>query len=405
MLALLHVGLDGFKLVNETLGHHKGDILLGKAAERLNNCVRKGDTIARIGGDEFAVITPTTKDPANIAIAAKRILASFSEPFEIEGQSIPLSGSIGIAVCPTDANTAYDLMRDADSAMVSAKTRGGGRYLFFTSELNEHAHRRMTLRSGLSKALARSEFSLEYQPKFDVADQETHSVEALLRWTNPELGRVPPDLFIPILEETGMLLEVGAWALRQACLQHIEWTRQGLPPLQIAVNMSARQLHDPGFFGQVTQIVKETGIDPSMLQLEITESTIMKNVVQSVEVLTRLRELGIAVAMDDFGTGYSSLGYLKTFPIDTLKIDRSFISDIDNNSQDSEIVRTIVTLGHILGLRVVAEGVETADQLRILRTCQCDEIQGYFFSRPVPPGEIPGFICGERQSRTGFFVR
>lgn len=391
-VVLFLIGIDGFKLVNETFGHRHGDVLLAQASERIQACVRKGDSVARMGGDEFAVIMPNVKTLEHSEIAARRIIEDFNRPFDVNGQEIPLSVSIGIASFPADGQDPYDLTRAADVAMFNAKANGRATFRTFSADLTEHVTRRMLLKTGLGKALARHEFKIQYQPKLDLATGMVKSVEALLRWNSTDLGSVPPDIFIPVLEDSGLLNEVGAWVMRDACRQHNAWISDGLPPIQIAVNLSARQIHDTGFIDLIKRIVAESKVDPSFLQIEITENTLMSNVAQSVRTLTALRDMGFGVSMDDFGTGYSSLSYLKAFPIDELKIDRAFIRDIDRNPQDAEIVRTIVALGQTLEMRVVAEGVETSGQLTVLRRCNCDQIQGYIFSRPIFPENLGGFL-------------
>ncbi|MEO5336732.1 MAG: EAL domain-containing protein [Magnetospirillum sp. WYHS-4] len=391
-LGLMFIDLDGFKLVNDTLGHEFGDLLLKETAERLAICVRTGDTVARLGGDEFTVIMPNLTDPRNAPLLAQRILDTLSRPFNLKGQEAFVSCSIGITIFPDDATKASELIKNADAAMYRAKEQGKASYHFFTADLNEEVKQRLVLKNGLSKALERNELMLFYQPKLDLRLGVILGCEALMRWQNPELGMVSPARFIPVLEETGMVVEVGEWAIRVACRQIRRWLEAGLPPIRIAVNLSARQIRDGTLAPTVANILDETGVPPTALELEITESMLMTDAQKSVIALEDLHRMGIHVAMDDFGTGYSSLSYLKRFPIDTIKIDRSFVSDIASNPDDAEIIKTIITMGQTLNRRVVAEGVETEDQLKILRDYRCDEIQGYLLSPPLPADKFETFV-------------
>lgn len=382
-LGLMFIDLDGFKLVNDTLGHDMGDELLREAAVRISSSTRDGDTVARLGGDEFTVIMPNLNDAKDAPVVAQRILDALSRPFELDGTEAFVSGSIGITIFPDDADDANNLLKNADAAMYRAKDMGKANFQFFTADLNSQVAERLKIKNGLVMALERGEFKLFYQPKMTLSTGKVDSVEALMRWDNPELGMVSPVQFIPVLEETGMVVEVGEWAIREACLQRQKWIDQGLNPIRIAVNLSARQLREMSFVSVLQRLLKETGVGPDGIEIEITESMIMSDKDTAISALTELHELGIRVAMDDFGTGYSSLSYLRQFPIDTIKIDRSFVSDISTNQEDAEIIRTIITMGHTLNKKIVAEGVETAEQLEILRDYECDQIQGYFISRPV----------------------
>ncbi|MGB0682294.1 MAG: EAL domain-containing protein [Magnetovibrionaceae bacterium] len=391
-LALMFIDLDGFKLVNDTLGHDVGDDLLKEASRRLSDCVRNGDTVARLGGDEFTVIMPNLEDPRNAPIVAQRALDSLAKAFTLKGHEVFVSGSIGITIFPDDAETSSELIKNADAAMYRAKEQGKANYQFFTADMNAEVKERLVLKNNLNKALERDEFELYYQPKLNLETGRIQSAEALMRWQNDELGLVSPARFIPILEETGMVVEVGAWAIVTACQQHQAWRDLGLPPVRIAVNLSARQLREAGFVDRVKSILAETKTDPSGLEIEITESMLMSDAEKAVKTLGQLSDMGLKIAMDDFGTGYSSLSYLKKFPIDTIKIDRSFVSDIATNPDDAEIIRTIITMGRTLNRGIVAEGVETEDQLDILREYDCDEIQGYFFSPPLPSPKATRFL-------------
>lgn len=391
-LALMFIDLDGFKLVNDTLGHDKGDDLLREAAVRISSCTRDGDTVARLGGDEFTVIMPNLHEAKDAPLVAQRILDALAKPFELDGTESFVSGSIGITIFPDDADGANDLLKNADAAMYRAKELGKANYQFFTADLNAQVAERLRIKNGLVKALERGEFKLFYQPKVTLSTGRIDSVEALMRWENPDLGTVSPARFIPVLEETGMVVEVGEWAIREACEQHRRWIDDGLEPVRIAVNLSARQLREISFVSVLQKLLHETGVGPDGIEIEITESMIMSDKDSAISALTELHGLGIRVAMDDFGTGYSSLSYLRQFPIDTIKIDGSFVADISSSAEDAEIIRTIISMGQTLNKSIVAEGVETEEQLEILRSYQCDQIQGYLISRPVPGNELTEFI-------------
>ncbi len=390
-LGLLFIDLDGFKTINDTHGHDIGDLLLKEVSERLMDCVRKGDTVARLGSDEFTIIMPNLTDPRHAPLIGQRALDTLSEPFNLKGDETFISGSIGIAIFPDDATDTNGLIKNADAAMYRAKERGKANYQFFTDDLNEEVRERLILKNGLNKALKSGEFHLLYQPKVEIESGHITGVEALMRWNSPSLGLVSPVRFIPILEETGQVVEVGEWAIMTACKQHLEWCKAGLPPLRIAVNLSARQLRDTSFVSAVERILKETGIGPSALEIEITESMLMSDSENVVNSLGQLHDMGIHIAMDDFGTGYSSLSYLKRFPIDTIKIDQSFVADITTSTDDAEIIKTIISMGQTLNRKVVAEGVETKEQLSMLGDYHCDEIQGYFISRPLPAEQLTKF--------------
>ncbi len=391
-LALMFIDLDGFKLVNDTLGHDIGDLLLKETAGRLGTCVRQGDTVARLGGDEFTIIMPNLVDPRHAPLVGQRVLDALAKPFHLKGHETFVSASIGVTIFPDDASEAKELLRNADAAMYRAKEQGKANLHFFTADLNAVVQERMVLKNGLGKALEKGEFSLHYQPKLEIESGRITGVEALMRWNSPDLGMVSPVKFIPVMEETGQVVEMGEWAIRIACLQHQEWRQAGLPRIRIAVNLSPRQLRDASFVLIVESVLRETGVKPAGLELEITESLLMSDSGGALKALGELHEMGIHMAMDDFGTGYSSLSYLKRFPIDTIKIDRTFVADIATNPDDAEIIRTIISMGHTLNRKVIAEGVENGQQLSLLRDYQCDEIQGYFFSRPLPAGMITKFI-------------
>lgn len=391
-LGLMFIDLDGFKLVNDTLGHDIGDLMLKEAAKRLKKCIRKGDTVARLGGDEFTVIMPNLLDPRHAPLLAQRILDTLAKPFQLNDHESFISGSIGVTIYPDDGTEAYELIKNADSAMYRAKDQGKANYQFFTADLNAQVKERLVLKNGLSKALAGNEFSLFYQPKLEISSGRITGVEALMRWNNDELGSISPVKFVPVLEETGMVVEVGEWALRTACAQHKDWIEKGLPPIRIAVNLSARQLREKSFIPMLKSVMKETGVTAASLEIEITESMLMLDSEGAVVALNTLNKMGFHVAMDDFGTGYSSLSYLKMFPIDTIKIDRSFVSDITTSEDDAEIIKTIISMGQTLNRRVIAEGVETEEQLALLKKYKCDEIQGYYFCVPLPSDEVTIFL-------------
>jgi diguanylate cyclase (GGDEF)-like protein/PAS domain S-box-containing protein len=397
-LGLMFIDLDGFKLVNDTLGHDKGDELLVEASKRLMTCVRQGDTVARLGGDEFTIIMPNLGDVRNAPMVAQRIIDSLEQPFLLRTHEAFVSGSIGIATFPDDAGDAATLLRNADAAMYRAKEQGKANYQFFTAELNAQVSERMIIKNGLSKAMERNEFMLYYQPKCDLATGRMVGVEALLRWRSADMGMVSPVKFIPVMEETGLIGQVGEWAIETACHQHREWRNAGFPFMRVAVNLSVRQLRQNNLDEVVADILKRTGINASGLELEITESMIMKDTENAIALLQRLRGMGIHLAMDDFGTGYSSLSYLKRFPLDTIKIDRSFVNDIATDPDDLEIIRTIIQMGHSLRRRIVAEGVETEEQRKLLRKLKCDEMQGYLVSPPVPASEIDRMLSEGREA-------
>lgn len=399
-MGLLFIDLDGFKLVNDTLGHDIGDLLLQQASNRLSECVRDGDTVARLGGDEFTIIMPNLEDHHNAPLLAQRVLDTLSEPFHLNGHETFVSGSIGITIFPDDSESSAGLLKNADAAMYRAKEQGKANYQFFTKDMNQEVQDRLVVKTGLSKALDAHEFKLLYQPKLDLNTNRIIGAEALMRWESPDLGLVSPVTFIPILEETGMVIEVGAWAIRQACEQHVKWCAEGLPPVKIAVNLSARQMRDPSFVAIVKDALKEHNLPPSAMEIEITESMLMSDVPNVVAALEELHDYGINISMDDFGTGYSSLSYLKRFPIDTIKIDRSFVNDIHTSKDDAEIIHTIINMGQTLNRKIIAEGVETIEQLDILKNFNCDEIQGYYFSRPLEPETFATFLADFEKSHT-----
>ena len=386
--ALMFLDLDRFKTINDSLGHHYGDKLLQAVAQRLQEAVRAEDTVARLGGDEFVVLLGAIPEPTAAANIAQKLLDTLALPLEVDGQVQNVSVSIGISMYPDDGTRLRELMSNADSAMYHAKKMGRGNFQFFTTEMNAAAGKRLALERDLRRALERKEFELHYQPKIDMATGEMHAMEALVRWRCPERGLVPPNDFIPIAEETGMIIPLGAWVLREACRQNREWQLSGLPKLRVAVNLSSYQFRQHNLPEFIARLLEETGMDASCLELEVTESVVMHNPADAAATLERLHAQGIHISVDDFGTGYSSLSYLKQFRLDTLKIDRSFVRDISENADDAAIVKSVIALAHSLRLRVIAEGVETTDQLDYLRMLGCDQYQGYLSSRPLPAAEF-----------------
>ncbi|MHB1619641.1 MAG: EAL domain-containing protein [Sulfuricella sp.] len=383
-LALMFIDLDHFKNINDSLGHNIGDLLLKQVSARLAGCVREGDTVARQGGDEFVVILSDVAAEEDISVVTRKILTAMAEPFDIDGHELYVSCSIGIALYPRDGEDAETLLKNADAALYRAKDLGRNNAQFFTAEMNVKAMERLMLENGLRHALERNEFVVHYQPQVDLRSGEIIGMEALVRWQHPELGLVSPARFIPVAEESGLIVPLGEWVLRTACAQNKAWQRAGLKPISVAVNLSARQFRQPNLVEVVAGILRETELDPAHLELELTESLVMHNVEVTIATLGRLKAMGIKLSIDDFGTGYSSLSYLKRFPIDMLKIDQSFVRDITTDPSDAAIAKTIISMAHDLQLRVIAEGVETEEQKSFLQQRHCDEMQGYFFSKPVP---------------------
>ncbi|MEO7600841.1 MAG: EAL domain-containing protein [Gammaproteobacteria bacterium] len=401
VVAVLFLDLDRFKLINDTLGHEAGDRLLQAIAARLLLCVREGDTVARFGGDEFAALLDDIASRNDVAPIADKFLGALTPPFTIDGHEFFITASIGIGFYPNDGADTQTLLKNADSAMYRAKQQGGNTYQFYQADINAHSLQRLDLETSLRRALERQEFVLHYQPQFDLNDGSLVGFEVLIRWQRPGAGLVPPLEFIPLLEETGLIVPVGEWVLRTACAQHHAWRAAGLPPLRVAVNISGRQFNSGDLIKMIRRVMQDVRMDPEFLEFEITESIIMKNAVSAVEVLQAISTMGVRLAIDDFGTGYSSLSYLKRFPIDTLKIDQTFVRDITSDADDAAIVRATITLAHNLGIHVVAEGVETREQLEFLRAQGCDFAQGYFFSRPLPGDEIALLLPQWQQAQSG----
>ena len=382
-VALLFMDLDRFKTINDSLGHEMGDRLLQEVGTRLRGVLRDGDTVARHGGDEFVLLLEDVASENDIALIAQKILHALAPPFRIGGHVLHISASIGISYFPADGDDSQILLRNADIAMYRAKEAGKNNFKFYTEEMSTRAVERLALENSLRFALERGEFELHYQPQVDITSGSVVGAESLLRWTTPGPGAVSPAEFIPLLEETGLILPVGAWVLREACLQLRRWQQRGRPRLHMAVNLSGRQFDDQTLPGLIQTLVAETGIDPSTLNLEMTESVLMRHSTVVNESLTTLSRAGVRLAIDDFGTGYSSLSYLKRFPIDILKIDRSFMNDVTSDTDDAHIVTAILGMGASLGLEVVAEGVETMEQCEFLRARGCRVMQGYLFARPM----------------------
>ncbi|MEX0959477.1 MAG: EAL domain-containing protein [Burkholderiales bacterium] len=397
--ALLFIDLDRFKWVNDTLGHPVGDRLLKEVSARLEQCLRSGDTVGRLGGDEFAVILSNLSKAQDAQIVAQNIMCAFDRPFESKGHETFVTVSVGITVFPNDGQDADTLIRNADAAMYRAKDDGRNTFALFTSDMNARATDRLKLESDLRRALERREFRLHYQPRVDATSGRIVGVEALLRWQRSDGTMVSPGEFVPLLEETGLILPVGDWVMEEACRQHRAWTEACRQPLPVAVNLSPRQLHNHALTTRVRSLIETYAIAPDMLELEITESSLMRNSDEAVRMLTEIRELGVRIAIDDFGTGYSSLSYLKRFPVDYLKIDQSFVRDVTADADDAAIARTIIIMAHQLGLKVIAEGVETAEQLAFLQAYDCDEAQGYLFSRPVPADAIATLLQDARSGK------
>lgn len=387
-VAVLLLDLDRFKLVNDSLGHHVGDKLLRGISQRLSASSRPSDTIGRLGADEFMIVVDDLPEPQMAARIAETILVGMSRPFAVDGQQLFVTTSIGIALFPGDATDINAVMRDADTAMHNVKAIGGNGYRFFTPEMNEAAVARLSLEHSLREALDQDQFFLNYQPKFDLETMKPIGAEALIRWNHPEMGLVSPVKFIPVAEETGMIIQVGEWVMREALSQIRDWQARGFDPLPVAVNVSVRQITSSDFGQNVRALLAEYGVSPNLLELEITETAMMSNLAYIVDALNDLRDAGIRIAIDDFGTGYSSLSYLRRLPITTLKVDRSFVTDAPTNSDTAAIAATIIAMGRQLGLKVVAEGIETAEQLEFLRHHRCDQLQGFYFSKPLMPADL-----------------
>jgi diguanylate cyclase (GGDEF)-like protein/PAS domain S-box-containing protein len=409
-VALLYLDLDRFKRINDTLGHSAGDILLKEISICLADNIRSADivakaclpckpgvTLSRLGGDEFAILLSRLAEEEHAGRVAQRILDLLSLPIMIAGQEVYISGSIGITLFPSDGEDADTLLRNADVAMYHAKESGRNSFQFFSAQMNQRAMEKLSIETDLKKALERNELLLYYQPQIDLQTGKVVGVEALIRWQHPRLGMVSPGMFIPIAEESGLIVDIGQWVLLEACRQAMLWQQAGFAPVRMGVNISSLQFKQQNLASLVRRVLQETGFDARYLDLELTESAIMQNVSQINDTLIELKEIGVNLSVDDFGTGYSSMSYLKRFPLDTLKIDRSFVMDITTDANDAAIIKAIIVLAKSLGLKTIAEGVETSEQLAFLQEQRCDEMQGFFISRPLPDREVERFlVAGER---------
>jgi diguanylate cyclase (GGDEF)-like protein len=403
-LAVMFMDLDRFKTINDTLGHSVGDALLQEVAQRLQDCLREGDTVARWGGDEFTVLLSQIRDVEDALQAAYRIHEALKTPFNVISHELYINASIGIAVYPQDGKVAELLLQNADVALYRCKEQGRGSVKHYVPTMNSEAPELFALENSLRHALEREEFLLHYQPKVNIRTGQIIGLEALIRWEHPELGLVSPATFIPLAEETGLIVEIGTWVMKTACAQTVKWHQAGLAPLSCAVNLSARQLFQPDLVNVVAQVLEQTQLEPHFLELEVTETTAVKYIDLTQGLLRQMQDMGVHIAMDDFGTGYSSLNYLKQLPLNTLKIDQSFIRDLKPNSKDIEIIKAVISLGHGLNLTIVAEGVESEVQLELLRDLNCNIIQGYFFSPPLPVDKMTEMLQENRRSQAIFDI-
>lgn len=388
LVAVLFLDLDHFKLINDSLGHSVGDALLKQVARRLKDTVHEGDTVARVGGDEFTIVIQELGRREHLASIAQKVLRTIEDPFDVNGHRLYITTSIGITIFPDDGADAEELLKNADMAMYRAKAEGRNTYQMSTHELNRSTQERMLLESGLHRAVERGEFDLFYQTQIDARTGSIVGMEALLRWNDPSRGIIAPADFISVAEDRGFIVVIGDWVLREACLQAKKYIDRGAPGFRVAVNISARQFRDPSLLTTIELAIEAAGIDPSALEIEITESIAMHDMEATIATLTQLRATGVSIAIDDFGTGHSSLSYLKRFPIDALKIDKAFVLDLPDSFEDAAIVQAVIQLGKGLGLRVIAEGVETEAQLAFLREHGCNAMQGFYFSYPVPADEL-----------------
>jgi diguanylate cyclase (GGDEF)-like protein/PAS domain S-box-containing protein len=395
LVAILCFDLDHFKNINDSLGHPAGDRLLQVVTKRLLDSVRREDTVARLGGDEFTILLEELQESKDAGIVAKKALNVLAEPFELDGHEAYVSGSVGISLFPADGHDATTLLKNADSALYRAKEHGRNNYQFYTEDLTIAAFKRLALESSLRRAVEREEFTLYYQPQLSLNSGRVVGAEALVRWQHPELGLVFPTEFIPMAESTGLIVKLGEWVMDTACTQAKAWQKEGLPPIRIAINLSSVQVNRGDIITTVERVLQETGLDPQYMELEITEGLIMQQTHQTIAILDKLKAMGVMLAVDDFGTGYSSLSYLKRLPLHRLKIDRSFVCEIPDDSEDMAITRAVIALGNNLQLVVVAEGVENESQLEFLRSNGCDEAQGYLYSAPVPAADFAAFVRNE----------
>jgi diguanylate cyclase (GGDEF)-like protein/PAS domain S-box-containing protein len=397
-LAVLFIDLDRFKNINDTLGHEAGDLLLKETATRLSSVLRSSDLISRLGGDEFAILIQDVDRTEGVDTVAQKILSAAIQPMKILGQECRVTTSIGISIFPDDAADEQTLMKNADIAMYRAKEEGKNNYQFYSPDIKARSLERLILENNLRLALERNEFLLHYQAKRDLKTGAISGVEALVRWQHPDLGIVPPAQFIPLAEETGLIILIGRWVLKTACAQNVVWQKQGLPPLCMSVNLSVRQFFDERLPEDIAKTLQETGMDPALLEMEITEGMVMQDADRAIRILKKIKDLGVRLAIDDFGVGYSSLAQIKRFPIDTLKVDRSFIRDIPDNPEDRAITEAIIAMGKTLSLTVVAEGVETVEQETFLRDHACDQSQGYYFSPPITSEQFADLVQQQTSS-------
>lgn len=397
VFAVLFLDLDRFKFVNDTLGHAAGDQLLQEAAQRIQQAIGETNTLVRMGGDEFVCVLEQLKDESEAELIARKVLGAFSSPFLLNNMDIFVSVSIGLSLYPYDGDESDTLVTNADSAMYRAKRNGRNRFEKARVDVSAGAFERLLLENSLRKAIENEELTLHFQPQVHLKTDTVTAVEALLRWNHPEIGVIPPGDFIPIAEETGLIVEIGDWVLRTACEKVKQWHQEGFPPLRVAVNLSAVQFLQKDLVHKIDTILEETSFDPCYLELEITENMVMRDVHSAIMTLKQLKERGIHISIDDFGTGYSTLSYLKEFPVDTLKIDRSFIKDIDTNPSSVALTKAITTLAHDLQLNVIAEGVENYKQLSLVKKQSCDAVQGFYYSKPVSEEEITHFLKGKQR--------
>ncbi len=394
-LAVLFLDLDRFKHINDTLGHEAGDQLLQEVAKRIKASLRDSDSVARLGGDEFVVLLPELAEEAYAATVAQKMIAAIAKPFLLLGQEFRVTGSVGIATHPQDGLDEQTLTKNADIAMYRAKEQGKNNYQFYSESMNTESLERLTLESSLRHALEHDEFVLHYQAKRDLQTGRVTGMEALLRWQHPDLGTVAPLQFLAIAEQTGLILPLGKWVLTTACRQNVAWQRAGLPRLVMAVNMTALQFHDERLLPDLAAILEATGMDANLLELEITETMLMHDVERTVRILTGLKRLGVRVAVDDFGLGYTTLAALQQFPLNTIKIDRSFIRELTHVAEDKALTEAIIDMGKALSLTVVAQGVETKEQVDFLREHACDELQGFYFNRPLPALQFADVLAAQ----------
>lgn len=404
LFAVLFIDIDNFKNINDTLGHNIGDQILQYFAKRLNSHIRKSDFVCRWGGDEFVVLLGEIQNPDQAAKFSQRLLQTFEHPLQIEGHEIYLKCSVGIAIYPEDGQETEILLKNADAALYRTKESGRNHYQFYNPQMGVEIAENFTLENQLHQAVKNGEMILHYQPQINIKTGQVYGLEALIRWKSPQLGLIKPGKFIPLAEKTGLILPMGEWVLKTACQQNKKWQQMGLPPVRISVNLSAQQLQQPNLIETVENTLESVGLDPKWLELEVTESMLMKNITIAKKTLQELREMGVYISMDDFGTGYSSLGYLKKFPFDTLKIDQSFVKELNQSSQDLHIISAIMTLSRGFNLRVIAEGVENQEQLKLLKELNCEEMQGYLFSRPLSSEDVLKYLIGFQKQKNQFLL-